>query len=268
MTTRCRYGFVSTRYARAQTSALIGIILLISCGREATSHTAATSPVASDTMKRTRARIPYAAEVEALAVEGASVYGRLITTYDFTGMYLVGGVDLSGQNDPPAAALQFAMPADAWNRLTSREKTALSYFIESQVPIVRLHPHVYSLDPASAPLWPNMQRAFQSICDTCWSIKLGRYAPAEGGVVSAERTVIAGDEYGSQTIFGKPETTASEMRRNTLSRSTPTLTWRVERLDPTVRYTIDLEAASTFDSRSGLYIHQTPADLAGAWRTK
>jgi hypothetical protein len=108
---------------------------------------------------------------------------------------------------------------------------------------------------------------FRAICDTCWSVKVGRYSPGEGGVVSADRTVLAGDEHASRTIFGKPEVTASELRRKVAGRALPPLTWRIDHLDPMQRYTIHREAGSTFDSRSGLYIHRTPADVAGAWRT-
>src|SRR5688572_7596826 len=106
-------------------SVVVAGALMLGCARERASnsdgHAVPTAPGVA-AVQGSFPRDTPSREVEALAIEGIAVYRRLIVEYQYTGLYLVGGTDLSGREDPPASALQLALPAEAWNKLTDLDK--------------------------------------------------------------------------------------------------------------------------------------------------
>lgn len=196
--------------------------------------------------------------IEKLAGEGVVQYRRLIEGFPNTGLCLTGGFPAGVD-----AALVLPIPREAWDQLSPHERVALSYFVESQVAVVRRHPAIYSLDPVGAPAWPDMEAAFRSICSTCWSIMIGPYA--ETGV-SLDETVLAGDEHWSRGHMRTPNTRASVFRKVALRQQLKPLTWDVEALDPTGRYHMPVSSERLGHYEGSVFVSETPADRARAWR--
>jgi hypothetical protein len=198
------------------------------------------------------------AKLEVVAAEGARVYGKLLSKFPNIGLYLTGGFPAGLE-----ASLEFALPTNAWKELPASEQVALSYFLESQVAIVRRHPSIYALDPVGAPAWPEMERAFRSICATCWAISVGPYQRTG---VSPSSIVLAGDEEWTRAHLQDGSRRATVFRRASTGREMEALTWDVPSLDPTARYHIAASSERLGHYEGDTFVYETPADHAGAWR--
>lgn len=247
--------------AKRVIAAVVGVILL-SCrdGSERTSKSPRPENASSEQIQTESASISNAekANLEIVATEGARVYGRLLSKFPNIGLYLVGGFP-AGLD----ASLECALPTEAWKGLSASEQVALSYFVESQVNMVRRHPYVYTLDPVGAPAWPEMETAFRSICATCWTIVVGPYQRTG---VSPSSTVLAGDEQWSRAHLRDGSRRASVFRRASTGKEMAALTWHVSSLDPLPRYGITASSERLGHYQGSTFVYETPADHAGAWR--
>jgi hypothetical protein len=206
------------------------LLVTISCSRKpeqapATGSAESPSTTSSSLVKPSAPVIApeIRAQVESLAGVGAQVYRRITKRYPNTELYLGGGID-------SRVWLEFAIPRKAWSSLNQRERVALSYFIEGQIPVVRENPALYSLTPVSAPIWPRFEANYRGICETCWTISTGPYAPDRG--VSPEDTLLAGDGLWVWFDTGDPEVRSSVFRQKVLKVVLPELTWKVQLGDP------------------------------------
>jgi hypothetical protein len=242
-------------------------ILMLACARSerqspadaSTSQPRSSSPVVPELNQPTIAP-EVRAQIESLAREGAQVYERITKRYPNTELYLGGGLDAR-------VWLEFAIPRKAWSTLKPRERVAVSYYIEGQIPVVRENPALYSLTPVSAPVWPRFEANYRKICDSCWTITTGPYAPDRG--VSPEDTLLAGEGRWAWFDSGDPQARSSTFRESVLSKHLPELTWKVQQADPVKVAAIAAAAAEREEFRqagadlwTGVRLYTAPANDA------
>ena len=152
-------------------------------------------------------------EVERLVSEGSAVMRGINSKYPTTEPCIGDG----------SWFLLVGVPEQAWSTLTSRQRVALSYYVESRVIFARESPARYTITPADAPIYSQFAAELrQSLCDTCWTIVTGPYS-VDGGV-SPDRALLNGD--GCTRCWGHAPA-ASQLRKQTLSSALPPVTWMV-----------------------------------------
>lgn len=121
----------------------------------------------------------------------------------------------------------------------------------------------------SAPIWPRFEANYRRICDSCWLISTGPYAPDRG--VSPEEALLAGDGRWAWFDSDNPDLKSSEFRRRVLQVSLPELTWKVQPADPERLAAISVATAEREQFRqagddlwAGVRLYTAPANNAYA----
>jgi hypothetical protein len=109
-------------------------------------------------------------DVQSLVSRGRGVYKSILQSYPGLTLYLEGG------SYGARAGLVAEVPSAKWKSLSKKDQIALTLFVESELVNARRQPSKYSLMPNTAPLWPATLKEYQSLCDSCWRVSVGKYS--------------------------------------------------------------------------------------------